>query len=548
MNNNQLTELPEWLGRFTQLDSLEFSGNQVTVVPESISALTSLNSLGLGYIEDGSPAGSGGNPIEQLPEWLGNLTDLTELGLDGCKLGRLPDWLGRLINLKHLYVDHNQLTELPASLGNLKSLIRFEYRYGNSLPPELIAAHNEGLDAVKEYLRAKADDQIVLNEAKLILVGEGEVGKSCLLDALRNEPWKEHDSTHGIRLAPVEVTDEDTGTVMTLNGWDFGGQRVYRPTHQLFFSSPAVYLVVWKPREGQQAGQVKEWIKLVKHREPEAKILVVATHGGPKDRQPDIDRYEITTQFGHDTVVDFHWVDSKPAGYDEEDESTWTGERTGISELRDAIARVAAALPEVGREVPGKWHELWEALENHERSWMSWDDFRCFCTEDAGTTIAEDQFDLFARLSHTLGHLIHYDYDSALREIVILKPDWLATAVSFVLDDGETRRNHGLVTLGRLNQLWNDPERDDEERYPVELHPAFLRLMDRFDLSYEVELPDRDVEESDRTILVAQLVPDTRPESFPDWHDQPAEGDFEQVQICRIVDDKGQSAVAEGLF
>ena len=22
-------------------------------------------------------------------------------------------------------------------------------------------------------------------------------------------------------------------------GWDFGGQRVYRPTHQLFFSSPA---------------------------------------------------------------------------------------------------------------------------------------------------------------------------------------------------------------------------------------------------------------------------------------------------------------------
>jgi GTPase SAR1 family protein len=38
---------------------------------------------------------------------------------------------------------------------------------------------------------------------------------------------------------------------ITLNGWDFGGQRVYRPTHQLFFSAPAVYLVVWKPREGR---------------------------------------------------------------------------------------------------------------------------------------------------------------------------------------------------------------------------------------------------------------------------------------------------------
>jgi acetyl esterase/lipase len=39
----------------------------------------------------------------------------------------------------------------------------------------------------------------------------------------------------------------------------------------------------------KQQGFVKEWIKLVKHREPEAKILVVATHGGPKERQPDID-------------------------------------------------------------------------------------------------------------------------------------------------------------------------------------------------------------------------------------------------------------------
>ena len=84
------------------------------------------------------------------------------------------------------------------------------------------------------------------------------------------------------------------------------------PTHQLFFSSPAVYLVVWKPREGSQAGLVKEWIELVKHREPEAKILVVATHGGPQQRQPDIDRQEFWDLFGKDTVIDFFFVDSKP--------------------------------------------------------------------------------------------------------------------------------------------------------------------------------------------------------------------------------------------
>jgi internalin A len=154
---------------------------------------------------------------------------------------------------------------------------------------------------------------VTLNEAKLILIGEGEVGKSCLLGALRNDPWAEGSpTTHGIEIKPVEVAAPGTGTKITLNGWDFGGQRVYRPTHQLFFTAPAIYLVVWKPREGPQQGFVKEWITLVKHRAPEAKIIVVATHGGPRQRQPDIDRQEIWDLFGKDMVVDFLLVDSKP--------------------------------------------------------------------------------------------------------------------------------------------------------------------------------------------------------------------------------------------
>jgi GTPase SAR1 family protein len=138
-----------------------------------------------------------------------------------------------------------------------------------------------------QYLRAKAQAQITLNEAKLILIGEGEVGKSCLLGALREDEWLEsRPTTHGIEIKPVIVTHPDRGTDILLNGWDFGGQPVYRSTHQLFFSAPAVYLVVWKPREGPQQGFVKEWITLIKHREPDAKVLVVATHGGPDSDNP----------------------------------------------------------------------------------------------------------------------------------------------------------------------------------------------------------------------------------------------------------------------
>lgn len=132
----------------------------------------------------------------------------------------------------------------------------------------------------------------------------------------------------------------------------------------MFFTAPAIYLVVWKPREGPQQGFVKEWITLVKHRAPEAKILVVATHGGPRQQQPDIDRQEIWDQFGRDMVVDFFLVDSKP--------DKTTGRRKGIAELKRAIACAAASLPEMGRKIPQRWEEIRQTLAKTGDAYLRW--------------------------------------------------------------------------------------------------------------------------------------------------------------------------------
>ncbi|MEM6435983.1 MAG: COR domain-containing protein [Cyanobacteria bacterium P01_D01_bin.115] len=353
----------------------------------------------------------------------------------------------------------------------------------------------------------------------------------CLLGTLRGDDWLEgRPTTHGIEIKPVVVNVSDSGTAITLNGWDFGGQRVYRPTHQLFFSSTAVYVVVWKPREGPQQGFVKEWITLIKHREPDAKVLVVATHGGPGQRQPDIDRQELIDLFGHDTVLSFHHIDSK--------------EGTGIPELREAIAKAASELPGMGRKVPTKWQQLRELLEASDQPYLPYDDVIALCEEHGLEGFSAG---LFVRVSHTLGYLIHYHYDEILKDTVILQPDWLAKAISFVLDDDLTRQRNGLVEFEHLSQLWSHPPFEGETGYPQELHPVFLRLMERFDLSYKVVL-DPAHPEASNTHLIAQLVPDQRPERLPNWDAEPESGDRQQVQICRIVDDRGQSANAEGLF
>jgi GTPase SAR1 family protein len=525
----QLTELPESLLQIRELESLKISSNRLTELPDWVGTFMHLKSLKLSR-----------NQIQILPKSIGNLQNLIELDISRNKLAELPDTLGNLTQLKKIVFIGNQLSDLPASLLNIKdfdSAVYFENENrGNPFNLELNEAYNQGLNAVKTYLRAKTESN-VLNEAKLILVGEGEVGKTCLTDALLGNPWQEHESTHGIQIKQIKIIHDTTQKEITFNCWDFGGQRVYRPTHQLFFSSPAVYLVVWKPREGFHQGFVKEWIQLVKRREPSAKILVVATHGGPQQRQPDIDRQELWELFGKETVIDFFFVESKPDAH---------GNRKGIEELKRAIAQVAASLPEVGRSVPKSFADVRQALQDKGAPYLPLREVLDICrAHNMDDEIAR----LFITISYRLGHLTHYENDPTLRDIVILRPDWLAAAMSYVLDDEATRAAHGLVKFSRLSQLWDDKNRAANSCYPATLHPIFLHLMERFDLSYRVAgLSKNDV--SDPISLIGQLVPDIRPQNISNvWKSSPASGDIQQTQICHIVDaSNGQSASAEGLF
>lgn len=85
-----------------------------------------------------------------------------------------------------------------------------------------------------------SEDELI-HEGKLLLVAEGEVGKSSLLTALRGEEFIENrDTTHGIEIKPVHMVHD--GTAIVLNGSDFGrqpGPRQDEPQHQERRSAPA---------------------------------------------------------------------------------------------------------------------------------------------------------------------------------------------------------------------------------------------------------------------------------------------------------------------
>ncbi len=101
--------------------------------------------------------------------------------------------------------------------------------------------------------------------AKVVLVGEGRAGKSCLALRMGQDRYEEMESTHGMRFwsMPVEQpASEATGTQTEreLILWDMGGQSEYQLVHQLFLRDSTLALMVMEPGRGERAlEEIEGW-------------------------------------------------------------------------------------------------------------------------------------------------------------------------------------------------------------------------------------------------------------------------------------------------
>ncbi|MEU4337342.1 COR domain-containing protein [Micromonospora lupini] len=498
LSDNQLTTLPDAVAAWTSLNNLYLDGNQLTALPDAVAAWSSLYELNLE-----------GNRLTALPDAVAAWISLAELYLDDNQLTTLPDAVAAWTSLANLYLDGNQLTALPDAIGRLGTL-RTLVVDDNPLPPEVLAAAVEGTEALLAFLEDVATDGISISEAKLLFVGAGEAGKSSLLGALRGEPWRDRHQTQGMEIKPLLVTH--AGREITLNGWDFGGQQAYQPAHQLFFSAPAVYVVVWKPRPGVAAGMVESWIAMIAHRAPDARVLVVASHGGPTSRADAIDEQHLKQRFG-DLIVGFHEVDS-----------AIPDDRLEV--LREAIAVAAGTLPHVHRNYPASWQRTIEAVTADGQQVI---DYRSYEAVAAAQGLNDFQAQTLASNAHHLGKWIYYADDDALAAFVILQPDWLNVAIAAVLDSRDAVDALGLVPHRMLGSLWGAAQAPDGTVYTREQQRLFLALMGRFELTYQVSLDAA----PEPVSLIAQLVPAAQPDLRRAWAEfRP--GDREYLEVCRI--------------
>ncbi|GAA2191234.1 COR domain-containing protein [Micromonospora lupini] len=469
-----ISSLPADLLARTDLEVLSLYGNDIETLPPEIGTLGSLEKLDLA-----------GNMLTTLPPEIGDLKQLRELDLGANQLSVLPDELGALPELQLLDLRSNQLTSLPTTLAPLLMRGQLTIRLDdNPLNHALAETLRRGDAALGAYLQSLTDG-VPQFEAKVLLVGEGNVGKTSLVGALNDEQFVPgRPTTHGIQIRELTLPHPYLDETLTLRTWDFGGQEIYRVTHQFFFSRRAIYLLVWHPREGQEQGEVEGWLRRIRLRVgTAASVMIVATHAD--ERRPELDFPRLREVFP-DMLAGHYAVDSET--------------NTGVSALRDAIAAEAARLPQMGQLTSRRWASARDAIlaQAGAQPQMSFEDFSTICRRHR---VRDDEIGHLAELLHDLGQIIYYGDDDGLRDIVILNPEWLTKAISHVMEDRGVLADDGILDHHELRRIWR--RRDDGLSYNPVHHPFFLRLMEKFDVSYRLSDGDRS--------LIAQLVPFERP-------------------------------------
>ena len=495
LSNKGLTSVPREIAQLTNLQYLSLYGNQLTSVPREIAQLTNLQTLYLywnrltsvppeiGELANLQTLDLEGNQLTSAPPEIAQLTNLQTLGLGSNQLTSVPPEIEQLSNLRTLRLNDNQLTSLPREMAGLTNLHELDLD-GNPLmspPPEVVA---QGTEAVLAFFREQLKEGTPQWVSKLLLVGEGGVGKTQLLRALRGEPFEENaPKTPGIDIRPVELEHPAAdGVTMQLNAWDFGGQEIYHATHQFFLSERSLFLLVWNARHGYEQGKLYYWLDTIQAKAPDSPVLIVAAHA---DQHPASLPLQ-DTQRKYPQVLGHYEVSNRDG--------------TGIPELRERLREVAADLPLLGEEWPAAWFDAANAVRAIEERYVTPARLRETMAQNG---VMDKNARILAQWLHDLGDVLYFQDDEELNDTVVLDPQWVTGYIYRVLENKAVIERDGVFQREDMAEVWADLD--------SHMQGHFLRLMERFDLSY------RTLENRDISIVVECLSLDPPGEMEPGW-------------------------------
>ncbi len=447
LKNCGLTEIPEELFAHPEIVSIDLSNSPFTDEKDK-------------------------NKISFIPDEISNIRRLTSLNLEDNNVKEVSEKVALLEKLKTLNLKKNNLKEISEKIANMKGLeeLNISDNPFDMLPPEIVA---RGINSVRNFFK-ELKEQDFIYEVKLIIVGEGRVGKTCLSEALVSNNYKLDDkkSTEGININRWIIPKEEIKLInpkitrdFQINIWDFGGQEIYHSTHQFFLTKRSIYLLVTESRKEDSHDDFFYWLNIIKLLGDSSPVMMVLNKADQPTKELPIKEYK--TNFNN--ITSFNKISLK-------DEYRQT-----FDEFKNVLKEKASKLPHIGNPLPKVWVDIRQKIEELKLSginYISLKQYLKICKEHYRNEVSA----LFlSEYFHDLGVIIHFQNDVDLKDIVILNHEWITKGVYKILDDKNVIEQKGKFTYADIKRIWENDEHKLKTRELIS-----LMKNTKFDLCFEI--------------------------------------------------------------
>jgi GTPase SAR1 family protein len=331
-----------------------------------------------------------------------------------------------------------------------------------TMPLEL---YEEDTDTSLRWLEAlEKTDTKLLNEARIILLGDKGTGKTSLARRLKDPSAKmplDKESTQGVDVSTFQLRDinmkihEERNA--NVNVWDFAGHAITHAAHRCFLSERCIYIILYDGRTEDRSRSFY-WLNHVRDYGGRSKVYILVNKRD--DNRPNIEENYIKNIY-KDNDCEFFYFSIKDDVIE-------------LEEFRQKLATHIESDPAWGQNMPTNYFTAKETLKS------TFGDTTDFITLDDFMRIVPEGDDDMLKSLHALGICLHYENIDEINTLV-LNPRWITEGIYKIINWLKNiQQNYRLEAEDFLTIF-----EDDLNRYPADKHSFLWKLMIKYELAYE---------------------------------------------------------------
>jgi internalin A len=475
LSNNQIKDISPLSG-IIQMTKLEISNNQIEDL-KPLSGLIQLIELDLAnnQIEDLKPLSGliqlaelnlSNNQIKDISP-LSGIIQMTKLEISNNQIEDLKPLSG-LIQLTELDLSDNQIKDISPLSGLLQlDKIDCERNSLNDTLVKILVIEDpiERQKALSNYYENEKKGTKPFHEAKLMILGDPDAGKTNLRNYLMSRPFdNSSSSTSGVDIERWKIVYNKTE--YRVNIWDFGGQWQQQQVHKFFITNECIYIILLDARRDTTPELWLDWIKTYA---PNGKAIIVMNCMDDK-KTADLKENSLKDSYGF--IESFHYISLKQ-------ESVDITYKELAKKLRLDIENQILNLPNINAPYPQTYYDLKIELEDNLFTKFPYITDQLFQEQMTKAGAVGDKGILLDRLEE-IGTLRHFSGTFQY----ILNPEWLSEGVYKIITAEETKNSKGVLSCQQFGEILKRRQEENKFIYEDKDFEYIRKMMVEFSLAY----------------------------------------------------------------